>query len=202
MHGIDFTGILFIGTLLFGDIFDRSCLHWLLLSALAIASCSSRGISLRWIRRRILNFLILSRTFDFTTEMRRWYSHWRSVWFRNALRWCFHVLSVCKCHIRCQSLGARVRSAELRSRGTWTSCILPSARMAEDSRHVVVIPKSVSGIIGRVTEYCPTSTGFENPASRETSPRNLKSIELFLLCTERGRVSGRKVQTNLMYLAW
>ena len=40
--------------------------------------------------------------------------------------------------------------------------------MGEYSRHVVVIPNSVNGITGRVTKYCPTYTGFENPASRET----------------------------------
>ena len=42
-----------------------------------------------------------------------------------------------------------------------------SARMADFSRHVVEIPTFVSRITGGATKCCPTSTGFENPASRE-----------------------------------
>ena len=58
-----------------------------------------------------------------------------------------------------------------------------SSRMAEHSRYVVVIPCHSSFIAGWVTKSCPTSTGFENSASRETCPRLLNFTEGFL-CTE------------------
>ena len=53
------------------------------------------------------------------------------------------------------------------SHNTPYGSVVEFSRMAESSRHVVVIPTFAIRISGRGSKYCPTSTCFENPASRD-----------------------------------
>ena len=55
-----------------------------------------------------------------------------------------------------------------------------STRIAEYSRHVVVMPCCSSKIAGRVTKNCPTLTDFENSASRYHCPQPLNPTDIFL----------------------